>query len=127
MSADGGSPAFDVAPTAAFEFVRLKMSTMACSFLWPDMVRVFDTRTSSCVRRGVYMVPGLISGTTRDVLAPPESGRPSVPAAASACVMFHCARICCPGRFWSTPATWICCHGNVYDPFSFACDSQLVS
>ena len=29
-----------------------------------------------------------------DVPVGPDNGRPSVPAAASACVMFHCARIC---------------------------------
>ena len=70
------------------------------------------TRRSSCVRRGVYIVPGLMSGTTREVFAPPESGRPSG-GAASAWMMFQFARICCPGRFCSTPPNWIYCHGSV--------------
>src|SRR5215470_10875731 len=98
LMAAGGSPAFDVAPTAAFEFVRLKMSAIAWSFRDPETRKLFENRRSSCVLRGVNMVPGLISGTTRDVFAPPDRARPSDPfAAASACVMVHCARICCPG------------------------------
>src|SRR4030095_994801 len=104
LSADGGSPAFDVAPTAALELVRLKMSAITCSRFDPAILMPFDSRRSSCVRRGVYIVPGLINGRRRDVLAPPDSARPSVPAAASAWVMFHCARICWPGKFCSTLA-----------------------
>lgn len=95
---------------------------MTCRRLVPPSRKVLPRRTSSCVRRGVNIVPGLIKGTTREVLAPPESGRPRL-ADASAWVMGHCARICCPGRFCSTPPIWMSCHGSVYDPFSFACVS----
>jgi hypothetical protein len=68
-----------------------------------------------------------MSGTTRDVFAPPDNARPSVPAAASAWVMFHCARICWPGRFCITPPSWICRHGKVYEPVSLAWESQPLS
>ena len=53
--------------------------------------------------------------------------RPSVPDAASACVMFQLASTCCPGRFCNTPPIWICCHGSVYEPVVLTCVSQLVS
>ena len=111
--AAGGSPALDVAPTAALELKALKTSAITCSFCDPRKRKFFPNRRSTCVRRGVYIVPGLMSGTTRDVFAPPDSARPSVPAAASACVTFHCAVICWPGRFCRTPPIWICCHGSV--------------
>ena len=100
MIAAGGSPAFDVAPTAAFEFSALKISAITWSRRDDAIVKFFATRRSSCVRRGVYSVPGLMSGTTRDVFAPPESARASEPfAATSACVMFQLASTCWPGRF----------------------------
>src|SRR3981081_2950863 len=83
LIAAGGSPAFDVAPTAAFELNALKRSAITCTFFDPVSAMLFATRRSSCVRRGVYCVPGLTSGTTREVLAPPESGRPSEPLAAT--------------------------------------------
>src|SRR5215510_1040082 len=90
LIAAGGSPAFDVAPTAAFELNTLNTSAITCSFVDPVSRTFLATRRSSCVRRGVYSVPGLIKGTTRDVLAPPDSARPSDPfAATSACVMFQ--------------------------------------
>src|SRR6185503_6080264 len=128
LMAAGGSPALEVAPTAAFEFSALKMSAMICSRCDPRRLMFFDTRRSSCVRRGVYMVPGLTSGTVRDVLAPPDSARPSVPVwAMSAWVMFQLARICWPGRFCSTAPIWIACHGSVYEPVAFSWLSQLVS
>src|SRR6185295_4366522 len=113
LIAAGGSPAFDVAPTAAFELNALKMSAITCSCFAPPRLTFLDTRRSSCVRRGVYIVPGLTSGTTRDVFAPPDSGRPRVPAAASTWVMFQLASTCWPGRFCRTPPIWICCHGSV--------------
>src|SRR2546430_14468557 len=103
LIAAGGSPAFDVAPTAAFELNALNRSAITCSRLAPVRLTFFANRKSSWVRRGVYSVPGLTSGTTRDVFAPPDRARPSDPfAATSACVMFHCARIIWPGRFCST-------------------------
>jgi len=58
LMAAGGSPAFDVAPTAAFEFVRLKISVMAWNRRDPDSRKFFENRRSSCVRRGVNTVPG---------------------------------------------------------------------
>src|SRR6266850_5583407 len=116
LIAAGGSPAFDVAPTAALELNALKISAITWTRRPAGRLKFFDTRRSSCVRRGVYIVPGLTSGTTRDVFAPPDSGRPSVPAAASVCVMFQLASTCWPGRFCSTPPSWIDCHGSVYEP-----------
>src|SRR2546430_40463 len=92
LMAAGGSPAFEVAPTAAFELNALNRSAITCSFCVPDSRKFLEKRRSTCVRRGVNIVPGLISGTTREVFAPPESWRPRFPAA-SACVMFHCAVI----------------------------------
>src|SRR5262245_54726997 len=92
LIAAGGSPAFDVAPTAAFELNALNRSAITCSFLEPLSFRFLANRKSNCVRRGEYIVPGLMSGTTRDVLAPPDNACPRVPVAAtSVCVMFHCA------------------------------------
>lgn len=79
LMAGGGSPALDVAPTAAFELKALNRSAITCSRLAPRTVTSFANRKSTCVRRGVYSVPGLINGTTRDVFAPPDSGRPSDP------------------------------------------------
>src|SRR5213593_157849 len=128
LIAAGGSPALEVAPTAAFELNALKRSAITCSLRASDSRKLLANRRSTCVRRGVNMVPGLISGTTREVFAPPDNARPSDPfAAASACVMLHCARICWPGRFCSTPPIWICCQGSVYEPVTFACDSQPLS
>src|SRR5262245_31905965 len=83
LIAAGGSPAFDVAPTAALELKALKISSITWSFRVSFSLKFLPTRRSTWVRRGVYWVPGLMSGTTRDVLAPPDRGRPSVPAAAS--------------------------------------------
>src|SRR6185436_597120 len=127
LMAAGGSPAFDVAPTAAFELKALKMSAITCSLRAPCRRKFFDTRKSSCVRRGVYIVPGVTRGTVREVFAPPESGRPSVPVAASAWVMGQLASTIWPGRFWSTPPIWICCHGSVYEPVALTWVNQLVS
>src|SRR5947209_9188522 len=90
LMAAGGSPAFEVAPTAAFELNALNRSAITWSRWDPDSRKFFENRRSTCVRRGVNIVPGLMSGTTRDVFAPPDNARPRVPAAASACVMFHC-------------------------------------
>src|SRR5215831_16386548 len=103
LIAAGGSPAFDVAPTAAFELNALKTSAITCSLCALGSLKFLANRKSTCVRRGLYIVPGLISGTTRDVLAPPDRARPSDPlAATSAWVTPHCAVICCPGRFCRT-------------------------
>src|SRR4051794_5696824 len=79
LIAAGGSPALDVAPTAAFEFVRLNTSAIICSRRAPPALKCLLKRRSSCVRRAVYSVPGLIKGMMRVVLAPPDKGRPSVP------------------------------------------------
>ena len=80
------------------------MSAITCSRCEADdSLKLFETRRSTCVRRGVYIVPGLMSGTTREVLTPPDKGRPR--PVGSAWVMFHCAVICWPGRFCSTPPT----------------------
>src|SRR5581483_12185044 len=121
LIAAGGSPALDVAPTAALELNALNTSAITCSFFPPATSKFLANRKSTCVRRGVYSVPGLTSGTTRDVFAPPDSARPSVPfAATSAWVMFHCASTCWPGRFCSTVLICTFCHGSVYDPLIFA-------
>src|SRR5262245_30343918 len=96
LMAAGGSPAFEVAPTAAFELNALNRSAITCTLRDdPETLKFLVNRRSTCVRRGVNMVPGSMSGTTRDVFAPPDIARPRVPpAATSAWVMLHCARIC---------------------------------
>src|SRR5262245_9969884 len=91
LIAAGGSTACDVAPTAALELNALKMSTIACSRCVPRRRSDFDSRRSSCVRRGVYIVPG--SSRLRVRVEAPVRLRPSN-GRASVFPKVHAARIC---------------------------------